>query len=168
MAKCEAFVEVAYLDDTMGSDHYSLGFGFPGVKGETITLEAAWIRLKANVEEREPKVAAALTKAVSPQVFDALMSLYYQAGSEALAGVATWYNKGDLENGALEFRKWNFGRNKLPTVGHTIRRGLEALIAAAGYYDNKSYWYFYGDPHDIQTKRELRTFPDDLAVQLGA
>src|SRR3712207_4650644 len=110
----EALVTVAYHDGKHpdGTPKWSIGFGSqtpPPKEGDTITVADAFERLKADVRSREPAVNKALTREISQHAFDALFSLYYQAGSAAMQAVADKFNSGPEIWAILEFAAWNFG-----------------------------------------------------------
>jgi lysozyme len=140
IAQREACVLVAYPDDTTGGNKCSLGFGSQTGNpkpGDTITIEDAFIRLKADIAARDIVIAKCLTRPVTQGEWDALASLYFQAGTEAMKAVAVIYNATPAAIStlaALEFAKWGYGANGLPTAGHAKRRIREMAMAALGDY----------------------------------
>lgn len=153
IAQREACVTVSYADDTLGGDARSLGFGSQSLKpkvGDTITLDQAWVLLRQDIAKRDVDIAKYLTRPVSQWEWDALASLYFQAGTDALKDVCAAYNRAhNYEHAipALQFAQWAHGRNPVTDEGHAKRRIREMAIAEFGEYGNLStYLVFDGNP----------------------
>lgn len=160
----EALVLAAYADgveESSGRVRYSIGFGSqtPEVlPDQTITVPEAFDRLRADIAAREEAVNRALSLPVSQGAFDALFSLYYQAGSAALRDVANSFNQNAEPIAALAFARWPFGQSRIPTPGHAKRRIAEMAMAMGNYGDLSKLAFYPGNPR--QTARELIDFPE--------
>src|SRR4051812_37436633 len=108
----EALVTAAYRDG--GTDEhpkYSIGFGsqIPPVQpGDTISIEEAFSRMKEHIARNDVTIGRLLNAVVTQSVWDALASLYYQAGSLALRSVTVKVHHGPIELMVLDFANWGF------------------------------------------------------------
>ena len=162
----EALATHAYIDGQHddGTPKFSIGFGsqtlMPAL-GDVISIDDAFARLKIDINERELAVNASLAVVVSQSSFDALMSLYYQAGSDALAAVAAMFNNGPPAFAIAEFINWNFGSSRVPTEGHTKRRIREMIMALDDHYgDLTRLPFFEGNPREVP--RQWMHFPEGM------
>lgn len=148
ICKREALCTVAYKDGKHddGSPKYSIGFGSQRplvLPGDTITIDGAFARMIAHVRDNDRDIGRRLKNTVIKQrEWDALASLYYQAGVDELKAVAVLLNSGDSVWGILEFAK-HHNDNK----GLAKRRIREMAMACDGYYgDLATYFLIDGDP----------------------
>lgn len=162
----EAIVLVAYHDGKHedGSLKYSIGAGSqtPTVKpGDRITLEEGFARLRADIATRELILNRLLKVRISDHAFDALFSLFYQAGTAAARGVADVFNSRGEVWAAAEFIRYNHGADKVPSEGHTIRRIREmSLVVDGNYGDLSEVLVIDGDPRNRATPRREMPFPE--------
>jgi lysozyme len=162
----EALVTRAYHDGEHkdGTPKWSIGFGSqtpPPKEGDTISIEDAFDRLRDDITAREAAINKALKVPVSQGAFDALFSLYYQAGTAAMQAVAEQLNEGSPIVAAMELLRWNSGADKKPTDGHTRRRLREAIMLIDGNYgDLSKVLVFDGNPREVDSV--WMPFPDLL------
>ncbi len=165
----EALVTHAYPDGLYkwgplkGQSKWSIGFGSqtPVPKeGEIISKAEAFKRLRNDIKSRELILNKKLKVVLSQPAFDALFSLYYQSGNESVDAVVAIWNSGTPEVfGVAEFINWNFGENRIPTIGHTRRRIGEMHTAITGDYGNLSMvQVFAGNPREVHSTWE--PFPE--------
>lgn len=120
-----------------------------------------WLRF--GVAARELDVNRALKVVIKPHEFDALISLYYQAGSKAMKAVAELFNAAETDaetDLAIEkFLDYRSGENGVVTRGHTKRRIREMVMGYdANYGDQSVYPFFDGDltaPRQMRPTSEL-------------
>lgn len=162
----EALVTRAYPDGEFddGTPRFSLAFGSqtPRVKeGETITIEQAFPRLLADIASREPDVNRVLKIMLSQPQFDALFSLYYQAGWDELKAVADLFNDGTPGLATRQFAEYYRDSKGRVKEGLARRRCKEIALAENGDYGDISRFPFYdGDPHFV--RRQYKPFPETL------
>lgn len=161
----EAIVTVPYEDGEWregprkGEKKYSIGCGSqtPEVYPDDPPLTTPEIiaRLRADVAAREVTVNRALKVIVTQGAFDALVSIYYQRGSEPLKAIAELYNSGEPVWAVAKFWDYRSGANGVVTKGHTLRRLREMIMAADDNYGDQTFYPFYnGDPRKVA--KELR------------
>lgn len=143
----EALVTVAYKDGKHddGSPKYSIGFGSqtPVVApGDTITVDDAFVRMMAHVDLNDADIRRNIKVAVKQCEWDAVASLYYQEGFDALKAVAGLFMTKRSSAWAIrEFANWHKDSDGL------LKRRLDEIAMARGHYgDLETYKYFDGDP----------------------
>src|SRR5688572_23650590 len=127
IAKREALVLVPYQDGT----HVSIGFGRnnPQPVPERITPKQAVRWLLEDIQEREGAVRRSLSKPVTQNQFDALVSAYYQGGNRNLHPLAQAINDNEHLKTAIEmFPLLNTNKAGEPKPGLTKRRLLEQAV----------------------------------------
>ncbi|WP_395315816.1 lysozyme [Variovorax sp. UC74_104] len=103
---------------------WTIGWGDTGpdvVPGLTITQAEADQRYARRMSgEFEPAVRRTVSVAVSQRQFDALVSIFYNAGADALAKstLVRLLNAGDTAGAAAQFPRWNMS-------GGTVLKGLQ-------------------------------------------
>lgn len=136
IAQREALVLRAYRDGI----HHSIGFGSndPALKpGDEITVAEAFRRLKTDIATRELVVDRMLKVPVKQHEWDALVSLYYQGGSDGLRAVCKLLNAGKHQEAADEFLKWGTNAKGEPMAGLLRRREREReMFLRASYGDD--------------------------------
>lgn len=133
IAQREALVTVSYQD----GQHFSIGFGSndPALKhGDEITVAEAFRRLKTDVATRELVVDRLLKIPVRQHEWDALMSLYYQGGSDGLRAVVKLLNESKRQEAADEFLQWDKNAAGEHKPGLLRRRERERLMFMHGVY----------------------------------
>lgn len=140
----EALVLTAYQD----GKHCSIGFGSnsPDLRiGDTITVRDAFMRLKADVAERERIVLRALRVGLTGQQVDALASFYYQNGNKRDAhGVPGFtrmimlLNSGRIDDAAAYFPDCDRNSAGEAKAGLKKRRLLEQAVFLRGDYGDLS------------------------------
>lgn len=155
----EALVRVAYVDGKQkdGSPKYSIGFGSQTpvvVPGDTITVEGAFLRMMNHVAANDVTIGRRVKVTIMQQEWDALASLYYQAGSAPLKAVTELFNAGvGSAIAILELAKWHANVD-----GLAKRRVREMAMAVDGYYGNiETYILYNGDPRT--TDKQEVPFP---------
>jgi lysozyme len=97
---------------------WTIGYGHtPSHKGETITQKEAEYILEADLGRFERAVSRAITKPMTQNQFDAMVSLAFNIGEAAFdrSTVARLFNLGDIDGAADAFLLWRrAGTN--PTV----------------------------------------------------
>ena len=156
IAQREAFVAVAYQDGA----HMSIAFGRndPSFKeGDEVPLERGFEMLREDIEKREPELDRMIKTWVCPHMYDALMSLGYNAGMRALreSEVMNALNAG-LYAGAGDA----FTRIKNHTPGLMKRRLAERSVFLEGEYGDLSRFKIWrGDPRT--TAPDTMEFPEE-------
>lgn len=103
---------------------WTIGWGDTGpdvVEGLTITREEADRRFARRMAlEFEPAVRAAVKVPLNQRQFDALVSIFYNAGVGALSAstLVRMLNLGDFAGAAAQFLRWN-------TSGGQVMKGLQ-------------------------------------------
>jgi lysozyme len=161
IAQREALVLEAYQDGR----HLSIGFGWNSQHlrpGDKTTVQESFKRLREDIALREPAVNKALKVDVAQHQFDALMSLYYQGGSDGLDAVVAHVNREDWQEAAREFLEWDTNAAGARMEGLLKRRGLEVgMFLAAEYGDLRHVKLWRKDPR--KTKPRLyRVKPGDI------
>jgi GH24 family phage-related lysozyme (muramidase) len=165
IAQREAMVSVAYTDGAHadGSPKYSIGFGSQTGNpkpGDRINIGEALARLRADIAARDITIGKALTVPVTQSEWDALASLYYQAGTSAFSRVAFLFSHGTATYAIRDFINHNFGVDGVQSEGHTKRRIREMIMALDGYYGDLSQFPLYdGDPRKVA--RQMHEFPPE-------
>jgi GH24 family phage-related lysozyme (muramidase) len=164
----EACVLVAHEDGKHpnGQPKYALGFGSqdpPPQPGDTITIDEAFERLQCNLDARDEIMSKALIP-ISQLHWDAVSSLFYQAGSAPLKHVASLFNAGTPGQAIWAFTSWPHGEDRKWTEGHAKRRMREMSIAWDGYYgDISTFLLFDGPPRGPdKVPGVMVPFPADL------
>ena len=166
----EAVVLQAYLDDTKGGDHYSIGPGSqmfhrlgeasrPVAKGDRCTIEEALYMARINCDERDRTLNNWLTTQIDPNQFDGVGSLFYQRGSKAAQAVIAWYNQHEPMWAAEEYIKWASGQDGKKTRGHMHRRIEEMAVAALGYYGDLTHFLLFDTDQPRGKTGTLTPFP---------
>lgn len=151
----EGLVTVAYKD----GKYNAIGFGSngPGVLAtDTITPEAAVMRLRSDIESREPPLAKLIKGYVCPHMWDALLSLGYNAGMRSLAesDIITAVNDGQYQTAGDAILEYHAS-----SIGLKRRRSKERAIflnAEYGEIDKIPCWT--ADPRT--TKPTWIPFPE--------
>jgi lysozyme len=140
-AKCKAFIRAkeklelrAYRD---GGGVLTIGWGHTGPdvhEGDVIDMAQAVALFDADVAEAEAEVERAITAPLSQGMYDALVSLEFNAGAMRLHGdqlstLARLVNASEPFKAAREFLAWIHDGGK-PVRGLLIRRLEEALMFA--------------------------------------
>lgn len=157
----EALVRVAYHDGDNkedGTPRYSIGFGSQTptvVPGDTISEEEAFLRMMSHVDKNDDVIRKKLKVDVSQWIWDAISSLFYQAGTEELDGVTEVFNTQERAFGILKFGEYYRNSAGVPSAGLATRRLHEMAMANAGFYGEIDHYIFYdGDPR-IVARREM-------------
>lgn len=162
----EALVTRAYVDGNHrdGTPKYSIGFGSQTNEpkdGDTITIEAAFARLRADILSRDAIIGRAIKVTITQSQWDSIASLFYQAGTRALTTAATAFNEGDPTLAVGQFMRFNSGADGKPTPGHTKRRIREMIMAIDGWYGDLSQVPFFdGNPRMVA--RQFMPFPEGI------
>jgi GH24 family phage-related lysozyme (muramidase) len=162
----EAVVTVAYEDGKHpdGSPKYSIGIGSqdpPPMPGDVITIAEAFDRLRTNLRSRDAMIGKAIDVDIAQCQWDAVASLYYQAGTKPLRAVAGLFNKGKPIMAMMEFARFNCGADGVPTDGHSKRRVREMILGIDSYYGDLSHvLVFEGDPRKVAPK--MMPFPEGI------
>lgn len=148
----EAFVSVAYRDGgTDAEPFYAYGFGNQrrpdGSRvqlGDTITVEEAFRRQAEHIEANDKDLARNIKAPIRQCEWDAIASLYYQEGSDALRAVVPHFNDGDFREGIIEFASWD--KDGLLAS----RRCKEIRLARHANYGDlaKGFKFYDGNPRD--------------------
>lgn len=161
----EALCTHAYPDGKHedGSLKYSLGFGSQrGLPrpGDTITIPDAFVRLRQDLGDRDVIIGKSLKVPVKQREWDAIASLFYQAGSEALRTVTSLFNSGKPTAAMIAFARFN--RNQgVRDDGLSKRRIREMIMGIDGYYGNISAFLFIeGDR--LLGQRSHVDFPESI------
>lgn len=158
IAAREALVLVAYEDGRHadGTPKYSIGFGSQRNQpkpGDRIAVEDAFKLLRADLDARDAIIAKAITVPIKQQEWDAVASLFYQAGSKPLRAVGELFNAGKPILALGTFMQFNSGADGVPTDGHTKRRAREMIMGIDGYYgDLSQVAFFEGNPRVVERK----------------
>ena len=160
IARREAMVLVPYMDGT----HVSVGFGRnnPQPVPTKITPQQAVRWLIEDIRDREEVVNRSLSKEVTQNEFDALLSAYYQGGSRNLHPLAQAINDDDDRSTAIEmFPLLNTNRAGEPKPGLTKRRLMEqAIFRDADYGQLLPLPMWEGDPRTTQPVDYWLTWSD--------
>jgi lysozyme len=114
-------------------DPWTIGWGDTGpgvVEGLVITQEEADARFARRMaEEFEPAVLRAVRVQLTQKQFDALVSIFYNAGAEALSAstLVRVLNSGDYKGAAGQFPRWNLSGGEV-MKGLQRRREAERLV----------------------------------------
>ena len=119
---------------------WTIGYGHTGPEvgpGQRISEAEAEELLVRDLERFERGVSEAVTRDISQQQFDALVSLSYNIGVNAFRGstAVKRINKGDFEGAAEAITWWNkatVNGRKRPILGLTRRRAAEAALFLQG------------------------------------
>lgn len=112
---------------------WTIGWGDTGpdvVEGLVITKEDADERFARRMAlEFEPAVRSAVKVPLNQRQFDALVSIFYNAGADALAAstLVRLLNLGDYVGAAAQFPRWNKSRGEV-MKGLQRRREAERLV----------------------------------------
>lgn len=164
IAAREACVLVPYGD----GDNFAIGFGHndPALTKDSpaITIEQAWAQFAADLVPRELVVNSTVIVPLKQHEFDALVSLYYQAGTAALRAVAIRLSTGDVQGAMVELLSHNRDHSHSEfRLGLAKRRLLEATLFQTGDYGDISMMKLWrGDPH--AGPPELVPFPPDTGA----
>lgn len=124
----EGFRANAYLDP-VGIP--TIGYGFiEGVKmGDTVTKNAALLRLQHEIVKYERGVMAACHTIPNENQFSALVCFAFNVGVKGMTGssVIKAYNRGDMQSAARAFGLWNKAGGRV-FAGLTRRRAAEAAL----------------------------------------
>jgi GH24 family phage-related lysozyme (muramidase) len=161
IAQREACVLVAYQD----GEHMSIGFGHNDPKlrsGHQISVLGAIENLKKDIVLREPAVSKALGNAkVSDDQFSALVSLYYQGGSDGLKAVCAHVKNGNLRAASEEFLRWDKNAAGKRLAGLAKRRLMEkAIFDRCDYGDLTTIKVWHGDPR--KTDPSIVQMPEEI------
>lgn len=162
----EALVTRAYPDGEFadGTPKYSLAFGSQSPRpkeGDKTTIEEAFPRLRADITSREPDLNRRLKIILPRHIFDALFSLYYQAGSDELREVSDLFNARKFGLAIRKFAEYFHNAKGEESDGLARRRCLEITLAMAGDYGDIAQYPFYdGDPHKVI--RQYKPFPETI------
>ncbi len=142
IARREACVLVPYEDgkDKDGNiTRWSIGFGCKAaVDIGPITIADAWALLDDKLEEFDGYVNRHLGAAtVTQQMFDALVSLYFNTGPNGKRALIDLIKFGDIEGAANMILTFN-RVGDVPSVGHTKRRNQERAVFLRGQYGDLS------------------------------
>lgn len=149
IARREALVLVPYQDGT----HVSVGFGRnnPQPIPTRITPQQAVRWLIEDIRDREGIVNRFLSKSVTQNEFDALLSAYYQGGTRNLQPLADLINTGDVEGAAELFPTLDKNRAGEPKEGLRKRRYMEqAIFQNANYGQLLPLPMWEGNPHETK------------------
>jgi lysozyme len=162
IAKREGLVTVAYPDGRF----YSAGFGHngPDVKPDsTISVDGAFELLARDLADREAVVNRVVKTHLKQHQFDAVLSLYYNAGYGPLAKMAELVNKRWMTKAAERFPLYCRVRADNPdteaiefveSAGLKKRRIAEQAMFQHGDYGDLSWVPFWdGDPFKTQMQR---------------
>lgn len=143
----EAIVLVPYEDGEYktgprkGQKKYSIAMGSqtPEVRADDppITIPQAFERLRVDVDARCVDVNRRLKVSITQHQFNAIHSLYYQGGSEALNYVADLYNAGKPMAAILAHAKYRYNKGE-PSEGLAARRADEIAVARRGAYGDQT------------------------------
>lgn len=126
-----------------------------------ITINEAVEWLKKSVAKREVIINRKLTIPITQHQFNALHSIYYQFGTEALDRIAGLFNESKTWEAILAFAEFPFGQNRKQTSGHSKRRISEIAMAAFGYYDDQDKIpLFETEPYLIPSSRRFISASD--------
>lgn len=147
MARREGIVTVVYRDGkgySIGCGHYLGEHPTEDQLAEHVTERQALELLREDIEKRLDPVNAALDVPVSQSQFDALVSLYYQGGSDGLGAVAEVINERDPNNAescltsdklaCAEFLCWDTSQDGTHMRGLFARRAREVAVYGAAEY----------------------------------
>ncbi len=144
IAKREALVMVAYPD----GDNFSIGFGhnnpklkagdlLPG-KNRADRVKEGFILLAKDLTSRENIINSLLTKEIAQYQFDALMSLFFNAGSKPLKEVVKDINDGFIKVASNRLMLYIKVKNKdgiyLESEAIEKRRDKERTMFRTGDY----------------------------------
>lgn len=141
----EALMTHAYHDGNHkdGTPKYSIGFGsqLPAPQpDDIITTDEAFLRMIDHVQLNDRTIRRRLEVEVKQREWDALASLYYQAGNDELTAVASLFNLGLKTLAVLKFAEYHAG-----SEGLAKRRYREMKMAIDGdYSDISTYPLYYG------------------------
>ncbi|KPV08881.1 hypothetical protein APR50_10440 [Variovorax paradoxus] len=116
---------------------WTIGWGDTGpdvVEGLTITLDEANQRFARRMAlEFEPAVRKAVLVPLTQRQFDALVSIFYNAGRAALSAstLIRLLNAGDYAGAASQFPRWNMAGGSV-MKGLQRRREAERLVFLGG------------------------------------
>jgi lysozyme len=160
IAAREAFVSVPYPDGKYknGLPRWSQGFGGPSTEfAQPITLEQAWNALDDKIREYEVYVARHYKGVgMTQQMFDALVSLYYQAGPGGKETLQEVMRRGDVIAAADTLLTYNKKGGKV-NAGHVKRRQQERDLFLRGIYGDLRSVNFW-DTTDIR-KETMQILP---------
>lgn len=150
MASREAIVLAAYPD----GEHHSIGMGHndPRLKpGDKIDVPEAFRIFRADVNARTSFVTKQLRKPLLQHELDALVSGYYQSGSDLLRDVLAEINSPEDEGQAgrimRAFAKHDTNAAGMPKRGLAKRRAREACLFLTGEYgDLTKVLIWHGSP----------------------
>ena len=147
MARREGIVTIVYRDGkgySIGCGHYLGENPTEDQLAEQITERKALEMLREDIEKRLDPVNAALTVPVSQSQFDALVSLYYQGGSDGLAAVTEVINQRNPDDAAnclandklacAEILCWDTSADGTHMRGLFARRAREVAVYGAAEY----------------------------------
>lgn len=128
----------AYPDPGTGGEPWTIGYGSTGAdpfnggrirKGTIWTRQQAEQRFRDHLAQFEADVAAMIQRPTTQGQFDALVSLAYNIGVEALrkSTLLRLHNAGDFGGAAEQFERWNRAGGRV-MAGLTRRRAAEARM----------------------------------------
>jgi len=161
----EALVSRAYVDGKHkdGRLKYSIGFGSQTnepKEGDTITIEDAFARLKADIAERDITIRRIITAPIRQCEWDAVASLFYQSGTKALRTVGELFNAGEPIFAMAAFLQFNKDQG-VPSKGLTKRRIREMIMGVDRYYGDLSQVAFF-DGNPRTAARQYMPFPANI------
>lgn len=123
---------VSYPDPGTGGKPWTIGWGSTGYdvkEGLIWTQEQADSRLLSDLDILAVRMSKLISPALADNEFAALMSLAYNigVGNFASSTLLKMINKGDVEEAAEEFVKWNKSAGKVMD-GLTLRRKAEKVL----------------------------------------
>ncbi len=172
----EAIVTVAYEDGTGTNpdgtkfQKWSIGGGsqYPPVKpGDTISIPDAFIRIRNHIDDNDVIMSRLIKVPIPQNLWDAVASLFYQAGIVPLRIVADKLNVAPSIWAIAEFARWyesdpndDDPKHDRLHEGLMARRIREMSLALDGNYGDISRYRFYDGPPKT-TPPQWREFPND-------
>jgi lysozyme len=132
IAEFEGLRLEAYPDPGTGGEPWTIGVGStsPKVKpGDTITTEEAWSRFEADIAPCEDAVNRHVTKPLSQNQFDALVSFVFNLGAPNFIGstLLRRINAGMAIEAGPQFDRWIYANGKV-LPGLVRRRKAERAL----------------------------------------
>ena len=131
IAEFEGLELKAYPDPGTGGEPFTIGYGHTGgVKlGDTCTKAQALEWLAEDVVEAEEAIEKYVKVDLSQDQFDALVSFIFNcgAGNFKNSTMLSMINRGEFENAAAQFVRWNRAAGNV-MVGLTRRRMAESSL----------------------------------------